>query len=200
MSSFLLKRGAEMTQRSRQFARAFSGAFVRHTGKKKDSPSLQKQRAALEELCALYRVELMGADEPHDGVSPILITYAGGSDKDSFAELWEYLVPPSGRAKTAQGEAIRLAGRIEDELMRNGGLNWESCDGDYRKMLYMLPRYFKYGHPLDEYDMNLADVSVEALKDGDVIDNEIWHLTICAKDWVERNPEVLPTLEGDYTG
>lgn len=34
--------------------------------------------------------------------------------------LWDYLVPPSGQAETAQGEIIRIAGRIQHEMLDNG--------------------------------------------------------------------------------
>ena len=46
----------------------------------------------------------------HDGVSPILITET--EENAQFQQLWDYLVPPSGRAGTAQGEIIRIAGRV----------------------------------------------------------------------------------------
>ena len=34
--------------------------------------------------------------------------------------FWDYLVPPSGQAETAQGEIIRIAGRIQHEMLDNG--------------------------------------------------------------------------------
>ncbi|MDE5892259.1 MAG: hypothetical protein K2H45_04970, partial [Acetatifactor sp.] len=91
-------------------------------------------------------------------------------------------------AQTAQGEVIRIAGRIRDELMRNGGMNW---DEDYRKMLYTVREYFR----LTEWDV---DEIIDALKDGDVHDVMILRLCYCALHWVEANPEVRPLLEADY--
>ena len=44
----------------------------------------------------------------HDGVSPIHVPEQAGDE--AFQSLWEYLVPPNGKAQTAQGELIRIAG------------------------------------------------------------------------------------------
>lgn len=47
----------------------------------------------------------------HDGVSPIIVPET--EETAQFNQLWDYLVPPSGHAKTAQGEIIRIAGRVQ---------------------------------------------------------------------------------------
>lgn len=193
---FLLDRGAGMTDRSRLFASAFSTAFYRHTGKKKPSPSLQRQEAALQELCALFRAAAVREAGFHDGVSPVLVTNVPGF-KDNFRELWDFLVPPRGRAQTAQGEVIRIAGRIEDELMRNGGMNW---DEDYREMLSTFRRYMYLDDPSGRQPDSRIEEIVEGLKDGDVRDGLIWWLcNYCAVHWVRDHPEVMPPLEAGYT-
>ena len=112
---------------------------------------------------------------------------------DNFRELWNFLVPERGRAQTAQGEVIRIAGRISDELMRNGGLNW---DEDYQNMFYTFRKYLVLLEEPDEW----LDEMVDALKNGDVYDGMIWRLRYCALSRVEENPEVMPLLEVDYTG
>ncbi len=190
----LLDRGATMTERSRQFVSAFSETFHRHNSGKKLSKSLQNQAEALRKLCELFDAEMLRETGFHDGVSPIIVTTVGGF-KNNFSELWNFLVPPKGRAQTAQGEVIRIAGRIEDELMRNGGANW---DEDYRKMLHTFREYLRLGNPLEESDKFIEEI-VDTLKDGDVHDAMIWRLCYCARHWVEENPEVMPLLEGDYT-
>ncbi|MDE6031034.1 MAG: hypothetical protein K2G32_05370, partial [Oscillospiraceae bacterium] len=80
--------------------------------------------------------ELQGSAPVHDGVSPIIVTET--EEKAQFRQLWDYLVPPSGRAATAQGEIIRIAGRVQHELMDNGGMNWEE---DFSKMLRAFTKY-----------------------------------------------------------
>lgn len=190
---FLLDHGAERTERSRRFASAFSEAFYRHNSGKEATKSLLNQAEALEKLCGLFDAEIIRDTSVHDGVSPILVTNVGGF-KNNFKELWNFLVPPSGRARTAQGEVIRIAGRIEDELMRNGGMNW---DEDYRKMLYTFRKYL-CPDPTEKPDEFVEEI-IEALRDGDVNDGMIWRLCYCALHWVEGNPEVRPLLEAEYT-
>lgn len=191
---YLLEHGAKITDRSRQFVSAFSESFHRHISGKKASKSLQNQAAALEKLCTLFDAEMLGESSFHDGVSPIILTTVGGF-KNNFDELWDFLVSPSGWAQTAQGEVIRIAGRIESELMRNGGANW---DEDYRKMLDTFGKYIHLGNPLEDSDENVEKI-IDTLKGGDVDDRMIWRLRCCAENWVEENPEVMPMLKADYT-
>lgn len=194
---FLLDHGAQISDRSRRFVSAFSETFHRHNAGKEVTKFLQNQTDGLEKLCKLFDAEMLRETSFHDGVSPIILTTVGGFT-NNFEELWNFLVPPSGRAQTAQGEVIRIAGRIEDELLRNGGLNW---DEDYRKMLYTFREYFRLTNPSEEPDEAVEEI-VEALKDGDVNDGMICRLRYCALHWVEANPEVRPLLdlaEADYT-
>lgn len=87
-------------------------------------------------------------NENHDGVSPIHIPEQ--SESGVFQWLWDYLVPLSGKAQTAQGEVIRIVGRVNNEIMGNGGANWDS---DYRKMLRIFPEYLRLGNPLKDEDI-----------------------------------------------
>ncbi len=190
----LLKHGAGISERCRQFVSAFSETFYRHNAGKKVTKFIQNQEASLRSLCQLFDAEMLPASSFHDGVSPIIVTNVGGF-KDNFKELWNFLVPPDGRAQTAQGEVIRIAGRIEHELLDNGGLNWGD---DYRKMLYTFRDYLNLTNPYDGPDPYVEEI-VDALKDGDVLDNMIWRLCYRARHWVEENPEVRPLLEADYT-
>ena len=67
----------------------------------------------------------------HDGVSPIHVPNEE-DEEQAFQMLWESLVPPYGKARTAQGEIIRIAGRVWQEFLDNGCINW---DEDFHKML-----------------------------------------------------------------
>ena len=89
----------------------------------------------------------------HDGISPIIITET--EETAQFNQLWSYLVPPSGRAKTAQGEIIRIAGRVQHEFLDNGGMNW---DDDFRKMLHTFPQYLRLGNAFSEDDIKSAEL------------------------------------------
>lgn len=191
--SILLKNGAKKTDRCCQFASALSENFYRHTLGKKPSKFLQNQEAAVGKLCEMFNAKVLRETTFHDGVSPIILTVVGGF-KNNFEELWDFLVPHAGRAQTAQGEVIRIAGRVKDELWRNGGINW---DEDYRKMLDAFQKYLHLANPSEDSE-HIGEI-VDALKDGDVNDRMIWRLHYCALRWVENNPEVVPVLEADYT-
>lgn len=194
LCKLLLDKGAEATGRCRLFASAFSEVFHRHNAGKKPSKFLENQAAALEKLCGLFGAELLPAAAFHDGVSPVLITAVGGF-KDNLDELWDFLVPPQGRAATAQGEVIRIAGRVRDELLRNGGMNW---DEDYRAMLRTFREYMLLGNGSDGKEEYACSI-IDALMDGDVNDAMIYRLGYCAKAWVESNPEAWPALDAEYT-
>ena len=65
----------------------------------------------------------------HDGVSPIQIPDEDDENR-AFQMLWDFLVPSCGKAQTAQGEVIRIAGRVQHEFLDNGCINW---DEDFQK-------------------------------------------------------------------
>ncbi len=188
----LLKHGAHKTERCRQFASALSETFYRHTLGKKPSKFLHNQEAAVKKLCEMFDAKVLRETSFHDGVSPIILTVVGGF-KDNFKELWNFLVPPTGRAQTAQGEVIRIAGSVKNELWRNGGLNW---DDDYRKMLDTFYEYLHLANPIGEPDQYVREI-IDALRDGDLNDRMLWRLHYCALGWVENNPEVVPPLEAE---
>lgn len=133
----------------------------------------------------------------HDGVSPIIITET--EEAAQFQQLWSYLVPPSGRAKTAQGEIIRIAGRVQHEFLDNGGINW---DDDFRKMLRAFPKYLSLGNAFSEDEIEsahlLTNLLIAAGDEGRIMDQLCSALCACAVTWVKQNPEVIAPLEADY--
>ncbi|MCI8530243.1 MAG: hypothetical protein HFH82_14000 [Lachnospiraceae bacterium] len=133
----------------------------------------------------------------HDGVSPIIVTET--EQNAQFQQLWNYLVPPCGRAKTAQGEIIRIAGRVQHEFLDNGGVNW---DDNYRKMLYAFPNYLRLGNSFSEDDIKsaelLANLLITAGDEGRIDDFLCSALCSCAVAWVQQNSEVIAPLEADY--
>lgn len=133
----------------------------------------------------------------HDGVSPIIVTETEVTAQ--FHQLWNYLVPPSGRARTAQGEIIRIAGRVQHEFLDNGGMNW---DDDFRKMLHTFPQYLRLGNAFSENDIKSAELLTNFLiiagDEGRVDDFLCSALCACAVTWVQQNSEVIAPLEADY--
>lgn len=138
------------------------------------------------------------AENVHDGVSPIIVP-EGDEDK-AFLALWDYLVPPGGKAQTAQGEIIRIAGRVQYEFLDNGCINW---DEDFKKMLDAFLQYLQLGNGFNEEDLKTAGVLVSLIKEngdqGFIDDKLIFVLCSCAMAWVKQNPEVLAPLQAEYS-
>ncbi len=121
------------------------------------------------------------------------------TEKEEFQSLWDLLVPPKGKAETAQGEIIRIAGRIQFEFLDNGCINW---DEDFRKMLDAFLKYVQLGNGFSGDDLKSAELLVQLLKDngdkGFIDDRLTTVLCSCAVAWVKQNPETIPPLEADY--
>ena len=109
-----------------------------------------------------------------------------------FDELWELLVPGSGHADTVQGEVIRTIGRITNEILDNGSVNW---DEDYRKMAASLPAYFKTAD---------GETAEKACALAETISNKsgketLYQLTELAVKWVLENNEPKALEKVDYS-
>lgn len=194
ITAVLLEHGASITPVARQAVASLGEQFQRV---KRDSPNqefLLQQAVWLNRLYQLFDLQPVAEIPFHDGVSPIVLTETESSAQ--FQKLWDYLVPSRGRAQTAQGEVIRIAGRIDDELMRNGGINW---DRDYRSMLKAFPAYLKLGNPLSEAEIDRAEALVKRLWNGRTDEQACSELCACAVAWVVKNPKVLPPLPADYS-
>ena len=149
--------------------------------------------AALNRLYELFGVTPVGHRRTHDGTSPITVTATAWDDRHQ--ELWDYLVPGQGPAATAQGEAIRITGRLAHEVLDNGGINWDS---DFRSMARTLPTLFASGVPLP--DAQLTEATTLALNcRRNSPDEHIQRLRELAVWWVLANPEPLPAPEPAYT-
>lgn len=103
-------------------------------------------------------------------------------------------MPSKGVAKTAQGEAIRIAGRVAREIMDNGGINWDS---EYQKMLDVFPIYFEQGNKLSKEDIEEIKSIVKTIYHG-IGDNEPEKLMDYAVKWIMQNQEVLPVIPPLY--
>lgn len=142
----------------------------------------------------------MNECKKHDGVSPIIFTKGKDAmEKDAqFRYLWDFLVPISGRAQTAQGEVIRIAGRIDHEIMNNGGLNW---DKNYTKMLETFFEYMSLGNPLEnnaETAKRISSALIECARKRICDEHMCAELCECAVDWVQQNPNIMALLKADY--
>ncbi len=95
--------------------------------------------------------------------------------------LWQLLVPSKGAAATAQGEAIRISGRLANEWMGNGGINW---DADFKKMAKALVELLGSGSPLPEADLAEAQAIVADISERE---DDVQRLSQLAVTWVGQN-------------
>jgi hypothetical protein len=153
---------------------------------------LQETDEALNELYEMFGVTPVKKINKHDGVLPIVVH--SETWQQQHHELWEYLVPGSGHADTIQGEVIRITGRVSNEIMNNGGINW---DKEYKKMLKALLNYLETRTPLTADDLELAAQAVAELQSGQG-DDETALLCHLAVKWVLANPEPLKIGKVEY--
>ena len=155
---------------------------------------LEAADQGLEKLYALFDVKPVAKRITHDGVSPILVKE--GSWEEQYEELWSFLIPSSGAAKTVQGEVIRIPGRVRDELDRNGGGNW---DRDYRKMLQAIPHYLSLGTPLSDTDLEEAKQVIAQIHSKENDDEaSLDRLCQFALAWIKQNPKPIDLEEPSY--
>ena len=155
---------------------------------------LEEADAALSKLYDIFGVKPIAKRIIQDGVSPILVKE--GTWKKQYNELWELLIPSTGAAKTVQGEVIRITSRVQDEIDRNGGMNW---DRHYRNMLNSLPNHFAEGKALSEKEIEESKVLISKI-DGKGLaeDGVITRLCELAVGWVILNPNPIPLGEINY--
>ena len=193
IASMLLDAGAKKTSAMKEKVENIGKDFEFH--REGINPDyLEAADQGLEKLYALFDVKPVAKRITHDGVSPILVKE--GSWEEQYEELWSFLIPSSGAAKTVQGEVIRIPGRVRDELDRNGGVNW---DRDYRKMLQALPQYLSLGIPLSEQELSETKELIAQVHGKDFDDEpRLDRLCQLALAWVKQNSEPLLLEKTSY--
>ena len=192
--TLLLEHEAKITDEAKNAVAHIGENFERVKRGIQNPDYLKEQSESLQKLYEMFGVASAAEIAVHDGVSPIVIKEEGFAKQ--YNKLWEYLVPPHGRAQTAQGEAMRIVGKVSYEILDNGGVNW---DGDFRKMLRALPEYFRLGNPLSNEDIADVERLIHFLRDGCWCKDEPTKLCAYAVAWVMKNPEVIAPLPADYT-
>lgn len=148
---------------------------------------LKETDEALSELYDLYKVTPIKKRIMHDGVSPICVN--GKTWEAQYEELWELLIPSTGSAKTIQGEVVRIAGKVRDEIYRNGGGNWNI---DFKKMLDALYIYLSSENSLSSVELEEAAVIIKDIrKNGDGETQDLNFLCELATKWVLINPNPI---------
>lgn len=154
---------------------------------------LPETDAGLHELYRLFGAAPAPVRVVHDGVAPIRVS--AGTWREQHNALWDLLVPSKGAAQTAQGEAIRITGRVHDEVFRNGGGNW---DRDYRRMLDVLVELCGSGVPLGAQYLGELRALTHQLDRGSAADEVLDRLDELAVAWVALNPTPIPCPAVSY--
>jgi ankyrin repeat protein len=181
---------APVTAQMRAFVQRIGESFEFHrAGFNPDS--VEATSAALDRLYALFDVPPVPRRQVYDGRSPIVAKSTRWQDQHQ--ELWTLLVPSQGPASTVQGEVIRIAGRIADEVDRNGAANW---DADYGKMARAFLSHIGSGAPLPDADRDRAAQLVAKVR---ALDGAGAGLCELAVHWVKLNPTPAPLSPPAYT-
>jgi hypothetical protein len=184
----LLAAGAEKRHSTKAAVTRIGTTFEFHRAGFNEG-SVEAASAALDELYVLFDVPPVPRRILHDGVSAIVCR--GATWEEQYSELWKLLVPSSGAAKTVQGEVIRIAGRIDDEMTRNGGANWDDA---YRAMGRAFLEHVQTGKALEEPDVATA----RAILRGRPSDEQTAELVRLAVRWVRWNPSPVPLEPPSY--
>lgn len=193
IASMLLDAGAKKTPAMKEKVENIGKDFEFH--REGINPDyLEAADKGLAKLYRLFDVKPVAKRITHDGSAPILVKE--GTWEEQYEELWSFLIPSSGAAKTVQGEVIRIPGRVRDELDRNGGANW---DRDYRKMLQTLPQYLSLGNPLSDQELEESKQVIARIhskeSDDEAILDRLCQLAIA---WIKQNPEPLSLEVPNY--
>ena len=193
IASMLLEAGAKKTSKMKERVEQIGKDFEFHReGIHPDY--IEAADKGLAKLYELFDVKPVEKRLTHDGVSPILVKE--GSWEEQYEELWSFLIPSSGAAKTVQGEVIRIPGRVRDELDRNGGANW---DRDYRKMLQALPHYLSLGTPLSDTELEETKQAIAQIHSKENDDEaSLDRLCQLALAWIKQNPKPIDLKEPSY--
>ncbi|MFC2467031.1 MAG: ankyrin repeat domain-containing protein [Capnocytophaga endodontalis] len=152
---------------------------------------LEETDARLQQLYKLFGVPPVPRRIQHDGKSAIILE--GDTWEERYEQAWALLVPSSGSAITVQGEVVRIAGRVNDELLRNAMGNW---DKEYRKMLTAMSGYLQQGNVLSESELaEVADIQKHILEDDGTGTQRLCEL---ATAWVVQNPQPIALGKVNY--
>ncbi len=189
LAEVLLAAGARRTPEMNGFVARIGTDFEFHRSGF-DPDMVGATSAALDKLYVLFGTPPVPRRLLHDGKSPIAAR--SGHWEDQHQELWDLLVPSSGAADTVQGEVVRIAGRISDELERNGGINW---DIEYRKMADWFLVHVTSGAPLPAPLLTETRELVAQLKRKDGDPRRLRELAV---NWVAQNPTPRKLPPPDY--
>lgn len=189
----LLRAGLPVTDAVRQEVTRIGQDLEFRRPTMKDKEFLDTVDRALRELYQLTGTGPVARRVVHDGRTPISVP--AGPWTTRFDALWDLLVPAGGAASTVQGEVIRIAGRVGDEIDRNGGANW---DQDYRAMLVAYSAHVGTGVPLPPHQLAETERLCQELAPGPSHHPGLDRLAELAVIWVGANPIPVALADPPY--
>jgi len=193
ISQILLQKNTEITEKMKAEITRIGENFEFHR-ENFNKDYLQETDAALNKLYEMYKVPPVKKRFMHDSVSPIKVS--GTTWQKQFEELWELLIPSNGSAKTIQGEIVRIAGKVRDEIYRNGGGNWNI---DFKKMLDAFLIHLATNNALSVDELEKLNSLVQDIrKNGDAETDELNYLCELATKWVVLNPTPILLEKPNY--
>lgn len=191
ISRLLLDAGADKTPQTREYVHEIGKRFEFY--RKDFNPELIDEfDGALMELYRLFEVEPVPRRAVYDGKSPI--TVKSGTWQKQHDELWDLLVPGRGHADTVQGELIRIIGKVNHEILDNGGINW---DADYRRLPLAMADYMRMADGLESSLVEEAcRLAGKVTADSD--EKLLYRLNELAVMWVLANPQPIRLEQVDY--
>jgi Ankyrin repeats (many copies) len=185
----LLASGARSTQQSEaSVKRAVENFEFHRAGFNIDS--VEETSRAARTLCELFQIEPPAVRHMHDGKSPIVAV--GETWIQQYDSLWQILIPSSGACETVQGEVVRIAGRVNDELLRNGGVNW---DRDFGAMLHAWQIHLASHHALSSTQLSEANQIVTLGRECEDHTERMIQLSLV---WVAQNPMPVALIKPTY--
>ena len=128
----------------------------------------------------------------YDGITPISVS--SKKWQDQYNELWNMLVPGGGKAKTVQGEMIRIVGKVTHEILDNGSINWGP---DFKLMLKTYSEFLKKNETLDKGLIEEADKLSKGIS-ANSDKAALYRLTELTVEWVLANPDPIPLGKVEY--
>jgi hypothetical protein len=189
LTEVFLRYDLEITLKMREFVTTIGERFEFHRDNF-NKEHVEEYSNALTKLYSLYGVSPVPTRMIHDGKSAIEL--AGETWEQNYNNLWDYLIPSKGPALTVQGEIIRIAGRVADELLRNGGGNWDRA---YRQMCNAYIKHIASHNSLEKDEISTLK---DLISDIDLLMDETSQLQKYAVKWVSMNTNPIELKEPSY--
>lgn len=192
ITEFMVSKGATITEKVKETIIKHGEDFAFRKDSMSNQEFAKQSQINFNKLYENIGVEPLEEVIKHDGVADIVVK--GKNFTEKYNNLYDFVVPGSGRAKSAQGECVRLIDRLSYEILNNGGANW--CN-DFILMAKAFNEYLSLGNSLDEKNLAVAEKIISKISIN-TTESDITKLRNISVKWVALNPKVLPFIDAKY--